>query len=152
MTPRPRLTLHQREVLGRIRKEHKRLGAPVPAWSVGSEGACQHLTEKGYITADQSHSGPRGGRRVFYTPNEGTAMAYTGTPQQEQVTFDLIWAVVKTRGEGFDWLDDRDRAAITAAIDGGGDGAVRFSRIVDVIDAKITTRDVTRFLRGRADA
>lgn len=59
----------------------------------------------------------------------------------------LIERVVASRGEGFDWLDDTDRAEIAAAIeDRATPGHERFERVVAVVDRKVTQDDVTRFL------
>ncbi len=68
MTARPRLTPHQREVLGRIEWMARNRPAGVPAEWVRSAGAIAHLQEKGYITVTETTSGPRGGRRFLVLP------------------------------------------------------------------------------------
>lgn len=70
-----RLTKHQAEVFSRIQRywgRYKHLSQGVPAYYIGSRGACQHLVQKGYIT-EQIFYGPRGGEEPHYFVVEVTA-------------------------------------------------------------------------------
>jgi hypothetical protein len=66
---RPRLTTHQREVLGRL----TRYAGPRRRWvtldNIGSRTACEHLVAKGYAERQVDH-GPRGGELLSYRPVE----------------------------------------------------------------------------------
>jgi len=69
-----RLTPHQRNIYGQVLRRSVRASLPgqrlwVPATAVGSRGALAHLEEKGYLERTQK-SGPRGGTRYLYRPNE----------------------------------------------------------------------------------
>lgn len=63
---RPRLTPHQRAVLGTVQRYASRT---VDGWvrgsDVGSAGALAHLVRKGYLVR-RTDIGPRGGQMHFY--------------------------------------------------------------------------------------
>jgi hypothetical protein len=65
---RPRLTPHQREVFGRLRRWSDRVGGGWVALDViGSRAALDHLVDKGHAERTVIY-GPRGGRRPLYRP------------------------------------------------------------------------------------
>jgi hypothetical protein len=65
----------------------------------------------------------------------------------ERVSVALVDAVVRSRGEGFDWLDDNDRFRIRMAICGQGAVRERIDTVLNIIDAKVTVDAVLEFLR-----
>lgn len=69
---RPRLSPHQREVLGRLTRISGSSRRWVIARNIGSRTACEHLVDKGYAER-QVESGPRGGELLSYRPVETTS-------------------------------------------------------------------------------
>lgn len=69
MSARPRLTPHQREVLGDLRRRSGSKHRWVDVRDIGSRTACEHLVAKGYAERKVDH-GPRGGELLSYRPVE----------------------------------------------------------------------------------
>jgi hypothetical protein len=69
MTARPRLTPHQRRTFDRlVHLTRWQSTGWVPAESVGSRGALDHLVRKGWAERTVQSVGPRGGERYAYRP------------------------------------------------------------------------------------
>lgn len=64
VTKRPRLTPHQKAVLGDARRIWTVLQRPFPASQVGSIGAVRKLAEKGYLRT-AVYSGPRNDEHLY---------------------------------------------------------------------------------------
>lgn len=65
-----------------------------------------------------------------------------------RITMDFIAWVVEQRGD-VPFLGPDEQAEVRAALDSDAPGRERLSRIVDIIDANVDKKDVSRWARER---